>query len=68
MSDLLNNETFLNYLGFCSFFIIVGLTILFSMVIYYEYQPELTQKQIELERLRIELEKVKRKRVFYKKQ
>lgn len=64
MSDLLNNETFLGYLGFCSFFIIVGLTILCSMAIYYKYEPGLTQKEIELEHLRIELEKAKRKRVF----
>lgn len=62
MSDLLNNEMFWTFLGFCSFFIIAGLTILCSMAIYYKYEPGLTQKEIELEKLKIELEKIKRKR------
>lgn len=64
MSDLLNNGDFWFSLGFCVFIFVVGLTILCSMVIYYKYEPGLTQKEIELEYLRIELEKAKRKRVF----
>lgn len=64
MSYLLNNEFFWNFLGFCIFFVIAGLIILCSMSIYYKYEPGLTQKEIELEKLRIELEKAKRKRVF----
>ncbi len=66
MSDLLNNESFWTFLGCCVFIIIVGLTILCSMAIYYKNEPYLVQKEIELERLRIELEKAKRKRVFKK--
>ena len=61
MSDLLNSDGFWFFVLWFSLLVVSGVVILLSMDIYYKNEPGLTQKEIELEKLKIELEKTKRK-------